>query len=168
MEQNSYSDHGVVENIARNTLMTLPIEVLVCICSFLSVRDIVKVRCVSKILRQVGETASLWKTFIWSLYPPRDSELLEHVLKMFGEHVKQFHFADVPPSKLEVMLKFCKNVTYLSLPRFTYYSDILKLEKVVCSMESLRVLDIQSCIIDTVNLELPYRHYSYRTALCAI
>ena len=142
MEQNLHSTHGVV---VQNTLVTLPIEVLVYICSFLSVRHIVKVRCVSRILRHVGETPSLWKTFIWSLYPPRDSELLEHVLKMFGEHVKQFHFADVPPSKLEVMLKFCKNVTHLSLPRFTYYGEFGKLEKIVCSMTSLQILDIQSC-----------------------
>ena len=146
MEQNSYSDHGVVvENIARNTLMTLPIEVLVYICSFLSVRDIVKVRCVSSILRQVGETPSLWKTFIWSLYPPHDNELLERVLKMFGEHIKQFHFADVPPSKLEVMLKFCKNVTHLSLPRFTYYGEFGKLKKIMCNMTSLQILDIEVC-----------------------
>ena len=142
MEHNSHSAHGVV---VQSTLMTLPIEVLLFICSFLSVRDIVKIRCVSKTLRHVGDTPSLWKTFIWSLYPPRDSELLEHVLKMFGEHVKQFHFADVPPSKLEVMLKFCKNVTHLSLPRFTYYSEFGKLEKIVCSMGSLQILDIQSC-----------------------
>ena len=142
MEQSAHSDRGVV---VQNTLITLPIEVLVYICSFLSVRDGVKIRCVSKILRRVGETPSLWKTFIWSLYPPRDSKLLERVLKMFGEHIKQFHFADVPPSKLEVMLKFCKNVTHLSLPRFTYCSDILKLEKIVCSMGSLQILDIQGC-----------------------
>ena len=142
MEQNLHSTHGIV---VQNTLVTLPIEVLVYICSFLSVRHIVKVRCVSKILRHVGETPSLWKTFAWSLYPPRDNELLERVLKTFGEHVKQFHFADILPSKLEVMLKFCKNVTHLSLPRFTYYGEFGKLEKIVCSMTSLQILDIQSC-----------------------
>ena len=145
MEKISHSGHGVIQN----TLITLSIEVLVYICSFLSVRDVVKIRCVSKILRYVGETPSLWRTFIWSIYPPRDSELLEHILKMFGQHIRQFHFADVPPSKLEVMLKFCKNVTHLSLPRFTYYNEILKLEKIVCSMSSLQILDIQSCIIDS-------------------
>ena len=142
MEENSLSGRRVV---VKNTLITLPIEMLVYICSFLSVRDVVKIRCVSKILRYVGETPSLWKTFIWSMYPPRDSELLEHVLKMFGQYIKQFHFADVPPSKLEVMLKFCKNVTHLSLPRFTYYSEFGKVEKIVCSMSSLQIMDIQGC-----------------------
>ena len=142
MEENSHYGHGVV---VHNSLITLPIELLVYICSFLSVRDVVKIRCVSKILRYVGETPSLWKTFIWSIYPPRESELLEHVLKMFGEHVRQFHFADVPPSRLEVMLKLCKNVTHLSLPMFTYYNELGKLEKIVCSMASLQILDIQGC-----------------------
>ena len=140
MEQNSHSGHGVIQN----TLITLPMEMLVYICSFLSVRDVVKIRCVSKILRYVGETPSLWKTFIWSIYPPRDGELLEHVLKMFGQHITQFHFADVPPSKFE-LLRFCKNVTHLSLPRFTYYNEFGKLEKIVCSMSSLQILDIQGC-----------------------
>ena len=142
MEENSLSGRRVV---VKDTLITLPIEMLVYICSFMSVRDVVKIRCVSKILRYVGETPSLWKTFIWSMYPPRDSELLEHVLKMFGQYIKQFHFADVPPSKLEVMLKLCKNVTHLSLPRFTYYSEFGKVEKIVCSMSSLQILDIQGC-----------------------
>ena len=140
MEQNSHSGHRVIQN----TLITLPMEMLVYICSFLSVRDVVKIRCVSKILRYVGETPSLWKTFIWSIYPPRDGDLLEHVLKMFGQHIRQFHFADVPLSKLE-LLRFCKNVTHLSLPRFTYYSEFGKLEKIVCSMSSLQILDIQGC-----------------------
>lgn len=141
MEQNSHSGHKV---IVQNTLVTVPIEMLVYICSFLSIRDIVEIRCVSKILRHVSETPSLWKTFIWSLYPPHNSKLLEHVLKMFGKHIKEFHFADVAPSKLKVMLKFCTNVIHLSLPRFTYYSEVGKLEKIVRDMASLQILDIQS------------------------
>ena len=52
MKQNSRYTHGVV---VQNTLVILPIETLVLICSFLPVRDIVKVRCVLKILHQVGE-----------------------------------------------------------------------------------------------------------------
>ena len=152
MEQNSNSGHRVV---VQSTLLTLPIEVLVYICSFLSIRDIVKVRCVSKIFRHITETPSLWKTFFWSLYPPHNSKLLEHVLKMFGEHIKKFHFADVAPSKLEVMLKYCKHVTHLSLPRFTYYSKIGKLENIVRSMASLQILDIQSST--TVNVQQVFK-----------
>ena len=141
MKQSGHSDHEVD---AHNTLVTLPIEILVYICSFLSVRDIVKIRCVSKILRRVSETPTLWKTFTWSLNPPCNSEFLEYVLKLFGEHIKKFHFADVTPSRLEVLLKFCKNVTDLHLPSFTYYNEVGKLKNTLCSMASLQILHIQT------------------------
>ena len=109
----------------------------------MSVRDIVKIRCVSKIFRRVSETPTLWKIFTWSLNPPCNNEFLEYVLKMFGEHIKKFHFADVTPSRLEVLLKFCKNVTHLHLPTFSYYNEIGKLKKTLCSMASLQTLHIQ-------------------------
>ena len=101
-----------------------------------------RIRCVSKAIKSISEIPSLWETFVWSYYMPRDDELLEHVLETFGRNVKRFCFADdVAPSKLEGMLKYCKNVTHLSLPKF---SSIETLEKMVCHMADLQTLDIHS------------------------
>ena len=119
MEQASCSYDAIT---ARITLIALPVEVLVYIISFfLATREIVGIRCVSKTLRCACEVPSLWEEFIWSRYAPRDDILLESVLKTFGKHIKIFHFADhIDPSKLQVMLKLCKNVIHLSLPSFNY------------------------------------------------
>ena len=127
--------------IVQSTLRTLPVEVLVYIFSFLSTCDIVRIRCVSKTLRSVGEIPSLWENFMWPRYAPRDDILLKSVLKMVGKHIKRFHLAHhIAPAKLQVMLKFCKNVVHLSLPSFNY-KDVEKLEKIVHSMGCVQILD---------------------------
>ena len=127
---------------SRISLIALPVEVLVFIISLLSTREKVEIRCVSKRLRSASEVPSLWEEFVWSHYAPRDEKLLKSVLKMFGKHIKRFHLADhIAPSKLQVMLKFCKNVIHLSLPSF-HYKNIEKLEKIVSSTASLQIMDI--------------------------
>ena len=124
------------------SLIALPVEVLVYIISFLSTREKVEIRCVSKRLRSACEIPSLWKEFVWTRYAPRDEKPLKTVLKTFGQHIKRFHFADhISPSKLQVMLKSCKNVIHLSLPSFQY-NTLEKLEKFVSSTASLQIVDI--------------------------
>ena len=124
------------------TLITLPIEVLVYIVSFLSTREKIGIRCVSKCLNSVSEVPSLWKEFIWSRYAPRDEKLLVCVIKVFGKHFKKFHFTDhIAPSKIQAMLKHCKNVEHLSLPSFNY-NTFEKLEKTINGLSRLQVLSI--------------------------
>ena len=124
------------------SLIALPVEVLVYIISFLSAREKVKIRCVSKRLRSACEIPTLWEEFVWSHYAPRDEKLLKTVLKTFGQHIKKLHFADhIAPSKLQVMLKSCKNVIHLSVPSF-HYNTLEKLEKFVSSTASLQIVDI--------------------------
>ena len=143
-------DHASHSGTATlSSLVTLPVEVLLYIISFLSTCDKVIIRCVSKSLRSVSEVPSLWERFIWTHYSPHDDKLLKHILKMFGKHIKILHFAGkVAPSKLEVMLKFCKNVIQLSLPSICFRNfkkldyNLEKLEKSVSSMTSLQILDI--------------------------
>ena len=124
-------------------LVTLPVEVLVYIVSFLPTRDKVVVRCVSKSLRSVSEVPSVWEKFVWIRYAPRDEKIIKHALRIFGKHIKKFHFADhVAPSKLEVMLKHCKNVVHLSLPSFHYCINFEKLKTILQGVASLQVLNI--------------------------
>ena len=139
MEQASCSYDAVT---ARITLIALPMEVLVYIISFLSIREKVGIRCVSKTLRCASEVPSLWEEFTWSCYAPRDGILLKSALKTFGKHIRIFHFADhIAPSKLQVMLKFCKNVIHLSLPSFKY-KNVEELETVISSTANLQILSI--------------------------
>ena len=139
MERTSHSGANI-----QSSLVILPVEVLVYIVSFLSTRDKVIIRCVSKSLRSVSEVSSLWERFVWTRYTPRDEKIIKHVLKIFGKDIKKFHFADhVAPSKLEVMLKHCKNVVHLSLPSFNYCLNLAeKLKTILQGMASLQVLNI--------------------------
>ena len=142
MEQASCSYDAVT---ARITLIALPVEVLVYIISFLATREKVGIRCVSKTLRCACEVPSLWEEFIWSRYAPRYDTVLEGVLnllKTFGKHIRIFHFADhIAPSKLQVMMKLCKNVIHLSLPSFNY-QNIEELETVINNTANLQILSI--------------------------
>ena len=68
--------------------------------------------------------------------------MLESVLKTFGKHIRIFHFADhIAPSKLQVMMKLCKNVIYLSLPSFNY-QNVEELETVINNTANLQILSI--------------------------
>ena len=120
-------------------LSTLSVEVLVHIVSFLPTREKIRIRCVSKTLRSISEVPSLWEDFIWSRYAPRDEKLLKHVLKIVGKYVKRIHFADhIAPSKLEAILKSCRNVLHLSLPSI-HCRNFEKLIKIVHSMVNIQI-----------------------------
>ena len=87
----------------------------------------VRIRCTLKTLHSVGEVPSLWEDFIWSRYSPCDEKLLKkHILKTFEKHIKRIHFADhIAPTKLGVMLNYCKNVIQVSLPLYFYHGHIM-------------------------------------------
>ena len=99
-------------------LFKLPTELLVYIVSFLSLRDRVKLRYVSRWLRCVIEgTPSLWKEFVWSYYDSREECSVKEVLKVCGQHIKILSFPNCRvPSTLVEMLQYCSNVQHLSLP----------------------------------------------------
>ena len=99
-------------------MLSLPVEVLVYIISFLpTAHDIVKLQYVSKRLRDICETPSLWNNFVWPLYGRREERAVINVLKTCGQHIKIFNFPDyVAPSKLLRMMGHCRHVTHLILP----------------------------------------------------
>ena len=101
--------------------LSLPLELLVYITSFLSTtRDKVKLRYVSRRLRVVSETPSLWSEFVWPLYDRREERAVTNVLKTCGDYIKRLMFPNhVALSTLIKMLSHCNYLTQLNLPRET-------------------------------------------------
>jgi len=127
-------------------LLSLPVELLVYIASFIhATRDLVKLRYVSKTLRVVTETSSLWNEFVWPFYDPREERSVMNVLKDLGKYIKRLIFPNhVAQSKLLGMVSLCKNVTHLALPAVTEL-DLDKVKRVVQPMRSLEKLEVRLC-----------------------
>ena len=124
------------------SLLILPTELLVMILSYLSIRDIILMQFVSKRFKEISETPSLWKKFVWPDYEPRHVCSVSKVLKTHGEHVKQIFFpAHVTPVNILEMTHYCPKVTHLSLPRYTQLS-MDHLEEIVHTMTHLEQLDV--------------------------
>ena len=125
-------------------ILSLPVELLVYIMYFLpAARDKVKMRYVSRTLRVVSETPSLWSEFVWPLYDRREERSVMNVLKACGDYTKRLAFPDhVIPSTLIEILSHCKNVTQLSLPSGTKI-DSEELRLAVQHMEHLESLEAQ-------------------------
>ena len=121
------------------TLVSLPIELLVYVFSFVSsVRDRVKLRYVSQRIRAAVETPSLWRVIFWPHLDFREEHLINGVLKSCGRYMKQLSFPDlmVPVN----MLGHCRNLVRLSLP--SAQPSLNQLMVVVQSMRNLQYLDI--------------------------
>ena len=121
------------------TLVSLPIELLVYVFSFVSsVRDRVKLRYVSQRIRAAVETPSLWRVIFWPYLDFREEHLINGGLKSCGRYVKQLSFLDlmVPVN----MLGLCRNLVRLNLP--SAQPSLNQLMVVVQSMRNLQYLDI--------------------------
>ena len=124
------------------SLLILPTELLVMILSYLSIRDIISIQFVSQRFKEVSETPSLLKKFVWPDYEPRHVCSVSKVLKTYGEHVRQIFFpAHVTPVNILEMTHYCPKVTHLSLPRYTQLS-LDHLEEIVHTMTHLEQLDV--------------------------
>ena len=128
----------------KPSILSLPVELLVYVISLLpTTRDKVKLRYVSRALRTVSETPSLWSEFVWPLYQCREERSVIKVLKACGDYIKRLVFPDhVTPPKLFQMLIHCDNVTQLSLPPRTKL-DSEDLRVAVQHMEGLEKLEVQ-------------------------
>ena len=77
-------------------LEELPNELLVYIFSFLPTsRDVVKLRYVSRKIRSISETPSLWNTFFWPWYDEREEKSLNAALEVCGTHVNRLVVPDI-------------------------------------------------------------------------
>ena len=133
-----------IENrpLKLNYLLALPTELLVFILSFLNgTRDIVKLRYVSRRLRGVCETPSLWRQFIWPHFDIREYRCVKTVLKSCGQYINYLSFPDhVTVSKLALMLQHCSNLVELRLSTNKLNCDHLR--RATESMGKLQTLDI--------------------------
>ena len=125
-----------------SSLVDLPTELLVYILSFLkNIRDIVKLRYVSRRLQSVCETPSLWREFVWPHFNIREERCVKNLLESCGQHIKRLSFPDhVTPSKLTVMLPHCSNLVTLSIPTSKLNPE--QLTKIIGPMEKLQSLDV--------------------------
>ena len=93
MEQNIAAQQAI-KPLRR--LEELPIELLVYIFSLLPTsRDIVRLRYVSRKIRSISETSTLWKNFLWPQYDSREERSVNEALKVCGTHIKRLTFLDV-------------------------------------------------------------------------
>ena len=133
-----------------NTLVALPIELLVYIISFLtSTRDKVKLRYVSRELRAAVETPLLWRDFTWPHFDFRERRSIRSVMKLCGRHVRRLSF---PDHVVHESFKHCSNVLQLSLPSVRLSVNQLRI--ILQSMKKLQYLDILWVIKNDVKLLL--------------
>ena len=137
-------ENQLLMNEESVNILSLPVELLVYIILFLpTVRDIVKLRYVSRRLLVVTETPSLWSEFVWPLYDRREERSVMNVLKTCGVYIKQLVLPNhVPPSRIAIMLSHCKNVTRLCLPSETIV-DPKKLRNSLQHLQNLKQLEVQ-------------------------
>ena len=131
-----------VDNDHLKSLLDLPTEMLIKILSYLSTRDKVTMRHVSRRLRDVSEMPLLWKEFVWADYEPRHTCCINNLLKNFGRNVRRIFFpAHMTPAKILDMTHYCTKVTHLSLPKKTQLS-LDQLKEIVHTMTNLQQLDV--------------------------
>jgi len=138
MDQNTNSNGKPL-----NSFITLPTELIVHIFSFLTnIRDVVKLRYVSRRFRSACEIPSLWREFIWPRLDIREESCVKSVLKLYGQNVKRLSFPDhVPtPCKLTRLLQNCSNLVELCIPTRKFSPK--QLEKIIQSMDKLQNLDV--------------------------
>ena len=124
------------------SLLILPTELLVMILSYLSIQNIIKMQFVSQRFKEISETPSLWKKFVWPDCEPCHVCSVRNVLKTHGIHVRQICFSvHVTPANLLEMMHYCPKVTHLSLPRYTQLS-LDQLEEILHTMTHLEQLEV--------------------------
>ena len=125
-------------------LLSLPLELLVCILSCLTTRDKVKIRNVSQRLRVASETPSLWSDFVWPFYDYREEHFLMNVLTVHRSHIKRLILrpSHMTPSIFFDMLSCCERLTHLSLPP-NISVDCEELMNIAVHMKHLEILEVK-------------------------
>ena len=82
-------------------------------------RDLVRLQYVSRKIKSINETSTLWKNFLWPWYDSREERSVNEVLKACGTHIKRLTFPGVSrgmaPSTAIQLVQHCCNVTEITL-----------------------------------------------------
>ena len=124
------------------SLLILPSELLVMILSYLSIRDIISMQFVSQRFKEVSETSSLWKKFVWpdcepyEPYEPYDvdSKYYENVIGMYFD--KRY-----TPAHILEEVHYCSNLEHVILTR-NIQLGLDHLEEIVHTLPHLEELDV--------------------------
>ena len=131
------------EDDNEQQFLSLPNEILVFIISFLAcARDLVKLRYVSKRIRYVCETPSLWRKIVWKRFEVREVCGIKEVFKECGIYIKKLLFTDhvtVPSTKLATIVRYCLNLVELRLSTMLNNKEV---KRAISPMENLQSLDI--------------------------
>jgi len=124
------------------TLEILPTELLVYIISFVpTTRDRTKLRYVSRRLRSVSETPSLWREFEWPYYNTGNERSVTDVLQVCGKQIKRLDFPHHVIPNLFSVVPHCSNVVELSLP--TAKLVPIHVHLIMQNMKYLQKLDLK-------------------------
>ena len=123
-------------------LNNLPTELLVKLMSYLPTGDKVMMRYVSRRFKDVSETPSLWREFVWLDYEPRHVRSVSSVLEVCGKHVKKIFFpAHVEATEILEMVYCCTKLQHLCLPEGSQlYLDDLR--EILDTFTYLQQLDV--------------------------
>ena len=123
-------------------LHSLPVELLMYLLTFVtSTRDRVRLWMVSRKLRSVMDTPSLWREFSWPSYKSHEEQIIASILKSRGNYIKMLSFPDhVPHTAPDVFSRYCNRITTLSMPTCVLQPAMLK--KAVRHMAELQRLDV--------------------------
>ena len=128
-----------------SSILELPTELLVFIISFLSARDVTKLRYVSKSLRVFTEVPSLWRKFVWPCYHNREEASVINILKLCGNHIRRLSFTNdhilLPQLYCDLMSVYCANVINLTLLTKVPLTEI-ELKKILRNLKHLKKLEI--------------------------
>ena len=155
---------------AAKSLLDLPDEILLMICSLLQTRDALSVRTSCHRLRDIGSDPSLWNTIALSYYGPRDDPRLKSALKLSAPHLRKCAITDVsgtrcrsPTSQFLSLLKRSLNVTSVSL--HGYQITHTQLNAIVSTLPRLQDLKVQLPLENEGNIMNTLRHASHLQSL---
>ena len=153
-------------------LSSLPNEVLVKIILLLpETQDRIKLRYVCRRLQKISETPSLWREVVWRDCNSCEEESLHNIMKSYGIHIRQLSFSQhlihprtlpivsqttmklIKVSEMAKMLRYCSNLTHLSLPDLDHSKRLNgggdrpddQLREAIQRMKYLEVLKVYCC-----------------------
>ena len=180
-------------------LLSLPTEVLLKIISHLpETLDRIRLRYVSRRLRSISETPSVWRELVWPDCDRHEENCLRHLLKICGIHIRRLYFPQhvigplalptivniiskdnqtilklVEMSEVLKILQYCSNVTHLSLPVLDHpisHDPDEELKEAIQKMEHLTSLSVHchGSFLPYLTLTVPLKELTIHTTMYSL